>query len=151
MPGSHGDFVHDVAQLALGGVVGPRRASAHPERDPVAADPSQAPGHRDVCDDEQDDPGDHPDDQDPGDRLDGARVAIDEPIEEAPDRAPEIRGRHDEVHQVRDDDRERQQDRRQVDPERDPHRGRRKGRRDGPQPRAPSMVPLGAIEGLAVG
>ena len=93
--GGHGELVDDVGELDLGGVVGPCGSGTHPERDPVAADPTQPPGDREVGDDEQHDPGDHPDDRDPGEGLDRSRVAVDEPVEEAPDGAADVRRRHD--------------------------------------------------------
>ena len=43
-----------------------------------------------VGDDQQHDPGDHPDDRDPGEGFDRAGVAVDEPIEKAPDRTADI-------------------------------------------------------------
>ena len=138
------------ASWTLGGVAGPRRSGAHTERDARRRRSGAGARRPRGKDDQHDDPRDDPDDEDPGDRLDRARVAVDEPVEQAPDRPTDVGGRDDEIDQVRDDDRQREQDRRQVDAERDAHRGGREHGRDRPQPGAPAMSALGVIEGLAV-
>ena len=53
MPAATASSVDDVARAGFLGVAGPGRSGAHPERDPVAADPAQPPGDDDVGDDEQ--------------------------------------------------------------------------------------------------
>ena len=151
IPAAIASSVDDVGQLRLLGIGRPRRPGAQGQRDALAADPAQAPGDEEVGDDEEDDARHDPDDEDPGDRLDGSRVAVDQAIEQGPDRAPDVGRRDQEVDQVGHDDREGEQDRREVDAERDAHcRGGQPGR-DRPQARATSIAPLCPVELFAVG
>ena len=55
-----------------------------------------------------------PDERDPDQRLDRAGVAVDQPVEQVPDRRADVGGRDEQVEHVGQEDRQGQQDRRQV-------------------------------------